>query len=78
MKIVRKKLIYAKIWSLLVVKTRICYSKTTQDVKGGSVYHKTALALWDAQRDWIRYLVGALFFFATLVALTPVTGWPPL
>ncbi len=25
-------------------------------VKGGSVYNETALALWDAQRNWIRYL----------------------
>ncbi len=25
-------------------------------IKKGSVYNKMALAFWDAQRDWIRYI----------------------
>ena len=29
-------------------------------VKGDSVYNETALALWDAQRDWRRYLARRL------------------
>ncbi len=27
-----------------------------ENVRRGSVYDETALAFWDAQRDWIRYL----------------------
>ncbi len=29
---------------------------SSRDVEEGSVYNETALAFWDAKRDWIRYL----------------------
>ncbi len=44
---------------VIVLKSRVIifdvrYRYISGDIKAGSVYNETALALWDAQRDWIR------------------------
>lgn len=52
MKIAREKLIYAKIWSLLEVKTRIRRSKTIQDIPNTNEIVK----MRDLERlDWKKY-----------------------
>ncbi len=42
--------IFSELFILTIIKN--LYS----DIKKGSVYNETALALWDAQCNWIRYL----------------------
>ncbi len=39
------------------------------NVKGGSVYNKTALDLWDAQHDWIRYLAWGITWDQQMIYL---------